>query len=103
MELKNQLLKYDVSNKLKFIDTILEHNPKLSHNIDVTPASPTTYGHLVASEPQHIRENQNDERSDTEHDRRKHDYKSNRENKKSDDNNKEKKKSKQTFTSWVIV
>ena len=58
---------------------------------------------------------QNGERSDTEHnDRRKHDYKSNRENKKSDGNNKEKKKSKQdnfptdinnkkTFTSWVIV
>ena len=50
----------------------------------------------MTSEPQHLRENQNGERSNTEHnDRRKHDYKSNRENKKSDDNNKEKKKSKQ--------
>ena len=50
----------------------------------------------MTSEPQHIKKNQNGERSDTEHnDRRKHDYKSNRENKKSDDNNKEKKKSKQ--------
>ena len=66
------------------------------HNIYVTPVSPTTYHHHVTSEPQHIRENQNGERSDTEHnDRRKHDYKSNRENKKRDDNNKEKKKSNQ--------
>ena len=50
----------------------------------------TTY--KWTSEPQ---QNQNGERSDTEDsDRRKHDYKSNRENKNSDDNNKEKKKSK---------
>ena len=36
----------------------------------------------MTSEPQHIRENQNGERSDTEHnDLREHDYKSNRENK----------------------
>ena len=96
MELENQLLKCDFSNKQKFIGTILEHNSKLSRNIDVTPASPITYDQHVTSEPQHIKENQNSERSDTEHnDRRKHDYKSNRENKKSDDNNKEKKKSKQ--------
>ena len=80
----------------KIFDTILEHNCKLSHNIDVTPASPTTYVHHVTKEPQHIRENQNGERKDTEHNnRRKHDYKSNRENEKGDDNNKEKKKSKQ--------
>ena len=52
----NQLLKYDISNKHKFIDTILEQNPKLSRNIDVTPASPTTYDHHVTSKPQHIRE-----------------------------------------------
>ena len=53
------------------------------------------FGHFsvyhVTSEPEHIRENQYSERSDTEHnDRRKHDYKSNRENKKGDDNKKEK-------------
>ena len=97
LELENQLLKCDVSNKQKFIDTILKHNSKLSHNIYVTPASPTTtYDQHVISEPQHIKENQNSERSDTEHnDRWKHDYKSNGENKKSDDNSKEKKKSKQ--------
>ena len=28
LELENQLLKYDASNKQKFIDTILEHNCK---------------------------------------------------------------------------
>ena len=45
----------------------------------------------MTSEPQHIKENQNGERSDIEHNyRRKHDYKSNRENKKSNNNNKEK-------------
>ena len=54
----------------------------MCHNIDVTPASSTTYDHHVSSEP-HLKENQNGERSDAEHnDRRKHDYKSNRENKK---------------------
>ena len=51
LELKNQLLK-DVSNK--FIDAVLEHHSKLGHNIDVTPASPTTYHHHVASEAQYI-------------------------------------------------
>ena len=67
----------------------------------------------MTKEPQHIRENQNGERRDTEHNnRRKHDYKSNRENEKGDDNNKEKKNPnkityQQTqiikiFTSWVI-
>ena len=96
LELENRLLKCNVFNKQKFIDTILEQDPKVSHNTDVTPASSNTYDHHVKNEPQHIRENQNGETSNTEHyDRRKHDYKPNRENKKSDDNNKEKKKSKQ--------
>ena len=91
-ELENQLLKCDVSNKQKIIDTILEHNSKLIHNIDVSPARSTTYDHHMTSEPQHIRENQNGETSDTAHsDRRKHDYKPNRENKKSDDNDNKKK------------
>ena len=79
LELEKQLLKCQISNKQKFIDTILEHNSKLSHNIDVTPASPTTYDHNATSVAQYIKENQNGERSDTEHnDRRNHDYKSNR-------------------------
>ena len=95
LELENQLLTCDVPNKQIFIDTILEHNSKLSHKIDVTPISLTKYDHYVTtSEPQHIKENKNCERNDTEHnDQRK--YKSNWGNKKSDDNNKQKKKSKQ--------
>ena len=51
LELENQLLKDDVSNKQKFIDTILEHISKLGHSIDVTPASCTTYDHHMTSEP----------------------------------------------------
>ena len=43
LELENQLLKCDVSNKQNCIDTILEHNSKLNHDIGVTPASPATY------------------------------------------------------------
>ena len=50
--------------------------------IDVTLASPTAFDHHVTSEPQHIRESQNGERSNAEHNSRwKHDYKSNREKK----------------------
>ena len=105
--------KFDGSNKQKVTHTILERNSKLSHNIDVTPASPTTSDHHVASEPQHIRENQTGERNDTENnDRRKHDYKWNRENKKSVITAKKKNPNKITYqqtqiikmcTSWVIV
>ena len=51
LELENQLLKDDVSNKQKFIDTILEHISKLGHSIDVTLASSTTYDHHMTSEP----------------------------------------------------
>ena len=84
MELENQLLKCDISNKQKFIDTILQHDSKLSHKIDVTPASSTTYDRHVTSEPQNIRDNQNGERSNTgqtgQNDPHKHDYKPIREN-----------------------
>ena len=83
LELENRLLKCDVFNEQRFIHTILEHNPKVSHNTDVTAASSNTYDHHVTNEPQYIRENQNGETSNTEHyDLRKHDYKPNRENKK---------------------
>ena len=89
------MLNSKILERIRCIYTILERNSKLSLNIGVTPASPTTYHHHATSDPQHMWENQNGERSDTElNDRRKHDYKSNTENKKSDDNNKEKKKSK---------
>ena len=47
LEYENQLLKSDVSNKQRFIDTILEQNSKLSHNIDFTPTNPTTYDLLL--------------------------------------------------------
>ena len=90
LEHENQLLNCDVSNKQEFIDTILGHSSKVSHNTDVATASSTTYDHHVTNEPQHIRENQNGETSNTEHyDRQKHDCKPSRENKKSDDNKKE--------------
>ena len=70
---------------------ILEYNYKLSHEIDVTHISSATYDHHVTSEPQYVRESQNGETNNTEHnDRQKHDYKPSRKNRKSDYNNKEK-------------
>ena len=56
LEFENQLLKCDVCNKQKFIETLLD---VMSHDIDVAPASSITYDYHVTSEPQHIRENQN--------------------------------------------
>ena len=44
LELENKLLKDDVTNKQKFIDTILQHNSKLSQNFDVSHISPVTHG-----------------------------------------------------------
>ena len=44
MELENKLLKDDVTNKEKFIDTILQHNSKLSQNFDVRHITPVTHG-----------------------------------------------------------
>ena len=35
LEIENKLLKDDATNKQKFIDTILQHNSKLSQNFDV--------------------------------------------------------------------
>ena len=34
MELENKLLKDDITNKQKFIDTLLQHNSKFSQNLD---------------------------------------------------------------------
>ena len=51
LELENRLLKCEVFNEHRFIDTILEHNPKVSHNTDVTAASSNTYDHHVTNEP----------------------------------------------------
>ena len=36
MQLENKLLKDDVTNKQKFIDTLLQHNSKLSQNFDIS-------------------------------------------------------------------
>ena len=61
--------------------TQLQHNSKLSHKIDVTPASSTISDGHVTSEPKNIKDNLNGERSDTgQNDQHKHDYKPNREN-----------------------
>ena len=42
LELKNKFSKDDVTNKQKFIDTILQHNSKLSQNFDVSSIIPAT-------------------------------------------------------------
>ena len=36
MELENKLLKDDITNKQKFIDTLLQYNSKLSQNFDIS-------------------------------------------------------------------
>ena len=36
LELENKLLKDDITNKQKFIDTLLQHNLKLSQNFDIS-------------------------------------------------------------------
>ena len=36
MQLENKLLKDDITNKQKFIDTLLQHNSKLSQNFDIS-------------------------------------------------------------------
>ena len=42
LELENKLLKNDLINKQKFIDTILQHNSKLSQNSDASRIIPVT-------------------------------------------------------------
>ena len=49
LELENKLLKGDVTNKQKLIDTILQYNSKLSQNFDVIPISPVT--HEIRKQP----------------------------------------------------
>ena len=36
LELENKLLKNDITNKQKFIDTLLQHNSKLGQNFDIS-------------------------------------------------------------------
>ena len=36
LKLENKLLKDDITNKQKFIDTLLQHNSRLSQNFDIS-------------------------------------------------------------------
>ena len=57
LEIENQLLKDDVSNKEKFISTILEFNSKLSNNIDIN----VNREQVVNRKQPPIKESQNDD------------------------------------------
>ena len=61
LELKNKLSKADVTNKQTLIDTILQHNSKISQNYDVSRISPVT--HEARKQPP---EKQHYEKKDTE-------------------------------------
>ena len=61
MEPKNKLSKADVTNKQTLIDTILQHNSKISQNYDVSCISPVT--HEARKQPP---EKQHYEKKDTE-------------------------------------
>ena len=61
LELGNKLLKDDVNNKQKFINTILQHNSKISQSLDVGRNGPVT--HEARKQPS---ERQHYEKKDTE-------------------------------------
>ena len=61
LEPKNKLSKADVTNKQTLIDTILQHNLKISQNYDVSRISPVT--HEARKQPP---EKQHYEKKDTE-------------------------------------
>ena len=61
LEPKNKLSKADVTNKQTLIDTILQHNSKISQNYDVSRISPVT--HEARKQPL---EKQHYEKKDTE-------------------------------------
>ena len=61
LEPKNKLSKADVINKQTLIDTILQHNSKISQNYDVSRISPVT--HEARKQPP---EKQHYEKKDTE-------------------------------------
>ena len=99
LELENQLLKNDVSNKQKFIDTLLVHNAKLCNNIDVNAVNRIN-NDTVMKKQQPVKESQHS-KTDEEYkelpqrgpnpnkdiDGNKHDDKENKENKKSKKDN----------------
>ena len=61
LELGNKLLKDDVSNKQKFINTMLQHNSKISQSLDIGRIGPVT--HEARKQPS---ERQHYEKKDTE-------------------------------------
>ena len=100
LETENQLLKDDVSNKQKFIDTILEFNSKLTHNIDTNTVSSGNYKPVVNEKPvkeQPITENPSNRQRDDLYNNKK-----NNENKETIDDEHKKKKEKKKSKDKVL-
>ena len=58
LELENKLLKDDITNKQKFIDTLLQHNSKLSQNFDISSIiSVANEARKQPNERQHYKKN----------------------------------------------
>ena len=58
LELENKLLKDDIANKQKFIDTLLQHNSKLSQNFDISSIiSVANEARKQPNERQHYKKN----------------------------------------------
>ena len=58
MELEDKLLKDDITNKQKFIDTLLRHNSKLSQNFDISSIiSTASEARKQPDEKQHYEKN----------------------------------------------
>ena len=58
LELENKLLKDDITNKQKFIDTLLQHKSKLSQNFDISSyISAANEARKQSHEKQHYEKN----------------------------------------------
>ena len=53
LEFENNLLKNDISNKQKFIDTILEHNGKLLNNQTISNSISTVKKKTITDDQKH--------------------------------------------------
>ena len=53
LEFENNLLKNDISNKQKFIDTILEHNGKLLNNQTISNSISTGKKKTITDDQKH--------------------------------------------------
>ena len=87
LEPKNKLSKADVTNKQTLIDTILQHNSKISQNYDVSRISPVT--HEARKQPP---EKQHYEKKDTELNnwqKQEHEYKPSEKSNEKNESNKE--------------